>query len=100
MNNPVAVFLRRDFTSHTLHILSEKYNEYLDYVVIDTHMFMSLSENIHLFFSRENRKYNCDDIFLTELHRILPYLRISKVVVDGDLYRNLSIKHAIEHKKI
>lgn len=98
MENPVAVFLRRDFTSHTLNILTEKYNESLDYIVIDTHMFLSVWENIKLFVSRDRNRYCCDEIFETELTRILPNIRIQEVVVGADFYRNNSIKHAVDHR--
>lgn len=100
MENPIAVFLRRDFTSHTLDILNQKYNDYLDYVVIDTHMFMSVWENIKLYFSREKEKYNCDDIFIMELHRLLPNIKIKEVVIGGDIYRNNSIQHAVYNRKL
>ena len=53
MEAPVAVFLRRDFNELTLKELTDKYNDWLDYTVIDTQMFLSLPENIKLFFSRE-----------------------------------------------
>ena len=99
LENPIAVFLRRDFTSHTLNILNEKYNAYLEYIVIDTHMFLSVRENIKLFLSREKNKYNCDAIFETELTRILPNLKIREVVVGADTYRNNSIRHAVEQMR-
>lgn len=98
LDHPVAVFLRRDFTSHTLDILSRKYNQGLDYLVIDTHMYLSVLENIHLFISREKKKYDCDALFRTELHRILPGIQVNRVVVGADIYRNNSIQHAVEHE--
>ena len=67
MEAPVAVFLRRDFNELTLKELTDKYNDWLDYTVIDTQMFLSLPENIKLFFSRERNTYNCDAVFAREV---------------------------------
>lgn len=99
LKNPIAVFLRRDFTSHTLEILNQTCCEHIDYTVVDTHMFVSLGENIRLFFARKNKKYICDDLFLTELCRILPNLKIEKVIAEGEAYRSKAIKHAVENKE-
>ena len=98
--NPVVVFLRREFTTHTSDMLSEKYGQGLDYTVIDTHMFLSMWDNIKLYFARKNRKYVCDDIFATELRRILPNIQIEKVVIDGDMYRNCGLKHVVENQNL
>lgn len=100
LENPVTVFLRRDFTSHTTEMLADTYNDYLDYTVIDTQMFLSVLENIRLYFAREKNQYLCDKIFITELYRILPNIDIKQVVVTGDIYRNKSIQHAVENLKV
>lgn len=99
MENPVAVFLRRDFNEITLKALNEEYNKWLDYVVIDTQMFLSLPENIKLFICRERKKYTCDAIYARELFRILPYLNIQSVTAGDDSYRNKSIELAAENEK-
>lgn len=98
LENPVAVFLRKDFTSHTLEVLSREYDRGLDYLVIDTHMFLSVTENIHLFISREKKRYDCADLYKTELRRILPGIPVKRVVVGADMYRNNSIQYAVERE--
>ena len=99
MEAPVAVFLRRDFNELTLKELTDKYNDWLDYTVIDTQMFLSLPENIKLFFSRERNKYNCDAIFVREVFRILPHLNIQSVTAGDDSYRNRSIEQAVKNER-
>lgn len=98
LKNPIAIFLRKDFTSHTLEILNDKYNSCLDYTVIDTQMFMSFRENMKVYFARKKKKYSCDEIYEMEWKRILPNIKIGKVIVAGDIYRNRSLKHAIDKK--
>lgn len=100
LENPVVVFLRREFTVHTSDMLSKKYGHGLDYTVIDTHMFLSMWDNIKLYFARKNRKFVCDNIYRMELHRILPNIQVKNVVTDGDMYRNCGIKHAVENQSI
>ena len=99
MEAPVAVFLRRDFNELTLKELTDKYNDWLDYTVIDTQMFLSLPENIKLFFSRERNTYNCDAVFAREVFRILPHLNIQSVTAGDDSYRNLSIEQAVKNER-
>ena len=99
MEAPVAVFLRRDFNELTLKELTDKYNDWLDYTVIDTQMFLSLPENIKLFFSRERNTYNCDAIFAREVFRILPHLNIQSVTAGDDSYRNRSIEQAVKNER-
>lgn len=95
----VAVFLRRDFNELTLNELTDKYNDWLDYTVIDTQMFLSLPENIKLFFSRERNTYNCDAVFAREVFRILPHLNIQSVTAGDDSYRNRSIEQAVKNER-
>ena len=99
MEAPVAVFLRRDFNELTLKELTDKYNDWLDYTVIDTQMFLSLPENIKLFFSRERNTYNCDAVFAREVFRILPHLNIQSVTAGDDSYRNRSIEQAVKNER-
>ena len=74
-------------------------DDWLDYTVIDTQMFLSLPENIKLFFSRERNKYNCDAVFAREVFRILPHLNIQSVTAGDDSYRNRSIEQAVKNER-
>ena len=89
----------KDFSELTLKELTDKYNDWLDYTVIDMQMFLSLPENIKLFFSRERNKYNCDVIFAREVFRILPHLNIQSVTAGDDSYRNRSIEQAVKNER-
>lgn len=99
MVNPVAVFLRREFTSHTIDILSKRYNHYLDYVVVDTQMYLTFWENVRLFFCRELKKYKVNDLYRREIERLLPGIKIKNVVCGEDTFRNLSMKYSIEEEQ-
>lgn len=96
MVNPIAVFLRRDFTSHTLEILTEKYNAYLDYVVVDTQMHITFMENVKLYFCREFKRYTVNDLYRREVERLLPGLHMIDAVTIDDSFRNNSIVKAIQ----
>lgn len=99
MVNPIAVFLRREFTSHTIDILSKRYNNYLDYVVVDTQMYVTFWENVRLFFCREFKKYKVNDLYRKEIERLLPGIKINKVVSGDDTFRNNSMVKAIEEEQ-
>lgn len=99
MVNPVAVFLRREFTSHTIDILTKKYNSYLDYIVVDTHMHLTFRENVYLFFCRESKKYKVNHLYRREVERLLPDIKIKKVVTANDTFRNISIKKSIDEEQ-
>lgn len=99
MVNPIAVFLRREFTSHTIDILAKKYNRYLDYVVVDTQMYITFWENVRLFFCREFKKYKVNDLYRKEIERLLPNIKITKVVSGDETFRNISMKNAIDEEQ-
>lgn len=96
LNNPIGLFLRNDFTSHTIDILSTKYNDTLDYIVSDQNMNATLFETIRLFVCRKLNIYFVHDLYRREVKRLLPNLRINKVVYEKDTFRNKCFKKVIE----
>lgn len=98
LSHPIAVFLRREFTSHTLDILTKKYNDHLDYIVVDTQMNVSFMENIRLFLCREFNIYKVNDLYKREVARLLPGLRIRKVVNGDATFRNISIEKSMNEE--
>ena len=94
LDAPVALFLRKDFTPHTLQILSGQYDEGLDYLVGDANMFVSPAENVRHYIAKRLKKYWCNDIYRMELRRILPNIKIKQVVTAKDTYRSKSLKRA------
>lgn len=99
MERPIGVFLRNNFTSHTLNILHEKYNKDFDYVVIDTNMNETFFEKLKVVFCRKLKRYRVDALYARELDRILPDIKVEDVVIGHDSFRNNCIQRAVKKYK-
>lgn len=100
IKNSIVCFLRRDFTPHILAALNKKFNNELVYIVSDTNMNLTFKENVKLFIDRKLGRLSNDKIYLREIERILPNIKIREVISKESNYRNDSIKKAIDRNNI
>lgn len=91
LDNSLIVFERKDFTAHTLNLLGQEYSEDLNYVVCDNNMLLSFLDNLRVHFSRKFNLYVCNDLYEREFRRILPNIKIKKILIGKKSYRNNSL---------